>query len=109
MAQVEQNLPNYYKIDEKLKKKKKNFCKNRKGQNFNQKKKCPKVLEKVVTARNLMSSIDWCKNFHDSKQHDDFYKTRTDGQTFKNYYFQIEIIKMGDILVFGQSKVTAHQ
>ncbi len=66
MAQVEQNSPTYYKIDEKVKKEEKkifeNFCKNRKGppcQNFNQKKKCPKVLEKVVTARNLMSSIDW--------------------------------------------------
>jgi hypothetical protein len=38
-------------------------------------------LEKVVPARNSMSSIDWCKNFHDSKQHDDFYKIRTDRQT----------------------------
>ncbi len=38
-------------------------------------------MEKVVPARNSMSSIDWCKNFHDSKQHDDFYKTQTDRQT----------------------------
>ncbi len=89
MAQVEQNSPNYYKNDEKVKKEEKKIfeiffakivrvpplC-----QNFD-KKKCPKVLENVVPARNSMSSIDWYKNFHDSKQHDDFYKIRTDGRT----------------------------
>jgi hypothetical protein len=61
-----------------------NFCP---CQNFDKQKKSLKVLEKVFPARYSMSSIDWCKNFHDSKQHDDFYKTRTDGQTFVNYYF----------------------
>ena len=60
-----------------------NFCKNRRPpcQNFDQKKKCPKVLEKVVPARNSICSIDWCKNFHETMQHDDFYKNQTDGQT----------------------------
>ena len=87
MAQVEQNSPNYYKIDEKVKKEEKKIFENFFAKivrvKILTKKKCPKVLEKVVPARNSMSSIDWCKNFHETKQHDDFYKRRTDRRTDK--------------------------